>query len=126
MKGKILIVDDQADYRGLLRLHLEHDYQITEAESGVALQKAFTQDPPDVVLLDVKLPDANGVLDLLPLIKKRWPDTAVMLFKGPPNEREALPLAHEASQGGASHFLCKNEKLHSEKILADGRNPDPH
>src|SRR5258708_37190399 len=105
MKAKILIVDDQADYRGLLRLHLEDDYQVTEAESGAALQKAFAQDPPDVVLLDVKLPDANGVLDLLPLIKKRWPDTAGIILLGAPSAAEALACALGATARGAVDFL---------------------
>ena len=67
MKGKILIVDDNAELRELLKAVLESDYNVTEAESGAALQKAFASDAPDVVLLDLKFPDANGH-DLLPLI----------------------------------------------------------
>ena len=61
MKGKVLIVEDQADYRDLLKLHIQDDYQVLEADSGAALQKTLAQDQPDVVLLDVKLPDANGL-----------------------------------------------------------------
>ena len=63
MKSKVLIVDDQADVRDLLRSVLEDNYDVAQAASGAALQKCFPQDPPDVVLLDVKLPDADG-LDL--------------------------------------------------------------
>src|SRR6267154_61451 len=126
MKAKILIVDDQADYRGLLRLHLENDYQITEAESGVALQKAFTQDPADVVLLDVNLPDANGALDLLPLIKQHWPDTEVIILTGAPSNDEALPLAIEATKGGAFNFLRKEDKFDREKFLTDVSNAAEH
>ena len=74
MKGKILIVDDEADLRSMLKSILEDDYTVTLAEDGAALQRLFSQDPPDVVLLDLKLPDANG-LDLLPQIKKTWPET---------------------------------------------------
>ena len=69
MKSKVLIVDDQADVRELLRSVLEDNYDVAQAASGAALQKCFPQDPPDVVLLDVKLPDADG-LDLLPLVKQ--------------------------------------------------------
>ena len=64
MKGKILIVDDEADLRSMLKAILQDDYTVTEAESGAALQKCFSLDAPDVILLDLKLPDANG-LDLL-------------------------------------------------------------
>ena len=39
MKGKLLIVDDQADVRGVLTAVLEPDYQVIEADSGAALQK---------------------------------------------------------------------------------------
>ena len=78
MKGKVLIVDDDHDMRVVLTSLLEAEFQADEAESGAALQKAFTQEQPDVVLLDVKLPDADG-LELLPQIKKRWPETEVIV-----------------------------------------------
>ena len=126
MKGKILIVDDQADYRGLLRLHLEDDYQVTEADSAASLQKAFAQDPADVVLLDVKLPDANGLIDLLPLIKKRWADTEVIILTGAPSDDEALPWAVEATKRGAFNFLRKGDKFDREKFLTDVTNAVEH
>ncbi len=81
MKGKILIVDDEAELRMLLKSILETEFSVTEADSGASLQKCFTQDVPDVILLDLKLPDANG-LDLLPQIKKTWPDTEVIVLTG--------------------------------------------
>ena len=82
MKGKILIVDDEADMRELLaavlggRLRRHRGRQRRGAAKSV-----FRRTQPDVVLLDVKLPDANG-LDLLPQIKKRWPDTEVIVLTG--------------------------------------------
>ena len=103
MKGKILIVDDNADLRQLLRAVLADDYAVTEADSGAALQKSFSQDAPDVVLLDLKLPDANG-LDLLPLIKKNWSDTEVIVLTG---ESATFESAIEATKRGAYHFINK-------------------
>ncbi len=103
MKGKILIVDDNADLRQLLRAVLADDYAVTEADSGAALQKSFSQDAPDVVLLDLKLPDANG-LDLLPLIKKNWSDTEVIVLTG---ESATFESAVEATKRGAYHFINK-------------------
>ena len=103
MKGKILIVDDNAELRELLKAVLESDYNVTEAESGAALQKAFASDAPDVVLLDLKFPDANG-LDLLPLIKKNWADTEVVVLTG---EAATFEAAVEATKRGAYHFINK-------------------
>ena len=112
MKGKVLIVDDQQDVRTLLAAVLEDDYTVSQAESGAALQKAFGNDEPDVVLLDVKLPDADG-LDLLPSIKKRWPDTDVIVLTG----HGTFSMAVEATKRGASNFLSK--PFENEKLLAD-------
>ncbi len=103
MKGKILIVDDNAELRQLLRAVLSDDYAVTEADSGAALQKSFSQDAPDVVLLDLKLPDANG-LDLLPQIKKTWSDTEVIVLTG---ESATFESAVEATKRGAFHFITK-------------------
>ena len=75
---------------------------MTEAESGAALQKSFSQDAPDVVLLDLKLPDANG-LDLLPQIKKTWPDTEVIVLTG----EATFEAAVQATKRGAFHFINK-------------------
>jgi len=76
MKGTILVVDDAADIRDLLSTVLRGIYEVTEADSGARLKQIFTEPQPDVVLLDIKLPDADG-LDLLPQIKKQWPGTEV-------------------------------------------------
>jgi DNA-binding NtrC family response regulator len=102
MKGKILIVDDEAELRMLLKSILETDFSVTEADSAASLQKCFTQDVPDVVLLDLKLPDANG-LDLLPQIKKAWPDTEVIVLTG----EATFEAAVQATKRGAYHFINK-------------------
>jgi DNA-binding NtrC family response regulator len=112
MKAKILIVDDEADIRNLLTAVLDNYYDVAEAGSGAALQKTFSQEQPDVILLDVKLPDAHG-LDLLPQIKKRWPDTEVIVLSG----QGTITMAVEAGRRGAFNFLSK--PFENEKLLAD-------
>jgi len=102
MKGKILIVDDEADLRAMLKSILADDYTVTLAEDAAALQKFYLQDPPDVVLLDLKLPDANG-LDLLPMIKKTWPETEVIVLTG----EATFEAAVLATKRGAYHFINK-------------------
>jgi DNA-binding NtrC family response regulator len=102
MKGKILIVDDEADLRAMLKSILEDDYTVALAEDAAALQRYYTQDAPDVVLLDLKLPDANG-LDLLPQIKKAWPETEVIVLTG----EATFEAAVQATKRGAYHFINK-------------------
>jgi DNA-binding NtrC family response regulator len=120
MKGKVLVVDDQSDLRGLLRMVLEREFDIAEAESGAALHKAFQhQEQPDVVVLDVVLPDANG-LELLPHIKRRWPDTEVIVLTG----HGTFQMAVEATKLGAYNFVSK--PFENEKLLIDVRRAYEH
>ncbi len=112
MKGKILLVDDEQTIRELVASVLMRDFQVAEAESGAALQKTFSDAQPDVVVLDVKLKDANG-LELLPLIKKRWSDTEVIMLTG----QGTMEMALEAGRLGAYTFLTK--PFETEKLLSD-------
>jgi DNA-binding NtrC family response regulator len=102
MKGKILIVDDEPDLRQMLATILGDDYTVTEAANGAALQKCFSGSTPDIVLLDLNLGDANG-LDLLPQIKKSWPDSEVVVLTG----EATFETAVEATKRGAYHFISK-------------------
>ena len=102
MKGTILVVDDAADIRELLSTILSDDYDVTDADSGAALKELFSEMQPDVVLLDLKLPDADG-LELLPSIKKQWPETEVIVLTG----NATFEAAVEATKRGAYHFLNK-------------------
>ena len=102
MKGNILIVDDAADIRELLATVLRGDYEVSEADSGAALKSITAEQQPDIVLLDIKLPDADG-LDLLPQLKKQWPETEVIVLTG----NATFEAAVEATKRGAYHFLNK-------------------
>jgi len=125
MKAKILIVDDLADFRTIVREGLRGDYVFAEAESGAALQKVFSQIEPDVVLLDVRLQDANG-LDLLPQIKKHWPECEVIVVTGEAEEEEAAPWAVKAIKGGAFNFIHRTHGFDLQKLEADINNALEH
>ncbi len=114
MKGKVLIVDDDRDLRAVLSTLFQDEFQVSEADSGAAVEKAYGQDQPDVVLLDVKLPDADG-LELLPQVKKRWPETEVIVLTG----YDDVAIALEAGRRGAYNFITK--PFENAKLLNDVR-----
>jgi DNA-binding NtrC family response regulator len=116
-KGSVLIVDDQEGIRELLRTVLEGEYQVAEADSGAALTKALAHEQPDVVLLDVTLPDASG-LALLPAINQRWPGTQVIVLTGATADSEAMSAATEAVRRGAFGLLCKSGDFNMQQLLA--------
>lgn len=112
MKAKVLIVDDDVGVRELLATVLGDYYDITQAESGTALKKSFGDVQPDVIVLDVNLQDDNGLV-LLPLIKKQWADTEVIVLTG----QATMTMAMEAGRLGAYNFLSK--PFENGKLLND-------
>ena len=61
MPKKILIVEDEANIRELLRLYLEREgYTVIEAENGVEGIKQWKSEKPDMILLDVMMPVMDG------------------------------------------------------------------
>jgi DNA-binding NtrC family response regulator len=103
MKAKIMVVDDTEEVRNLIATILERsDYETVQKGTAAQLLASFTEPQPDVVLLDLQLPDGNG-LDLLPQLKKQWPDTEVIMLTG----FATFDNAVEATKRGAYHFQSK-------------------
>jgi DNA-binding NtrC family response regulator len=103
MRARILIVDDEEGIRSLLVTVLKKgSYETLEAPDALALKEAFSGPVPDVVLLDLKLPDADG-FELLPMIKKEWPQTEVIVLTG----HATLDAAVMATKLGAYDFQKK-------------------
>ena len=81
-KGSILVVDDEVEIReGLEALLTSEDFRVTLAETAAAGLQKLEEQPFDLVLLDVSLPDRNG-LDLLREIQQRDPNLADHLDYG--------------------------------------------
>ncbi len=103
MKTKIMVVDDDANMRDLLKTLLEAEgYEVIPAENAAAAHAAFEGPQPDAALLDLQLPDGHG-LDLLPTLKKHWPETEVIVLTG----NATFDAAVEATKRGAYHFQNK-------------------
>jgi CheY-like chemotaxis protein len=60
MSPKVAVVEDNPDNRMLVRALLEDLYEIAEYESGVEAVDGLPNDVPDVVLLDISLPEMDG------------------------------------------------------------------
>jgi two-component system nitrogen regulation response regulator GlnG len=99
----VLLVDDDPGVLSALQPQLQSDSLTvwTAASAGEALA-AIPQQPPDVVLLDVHLPDLSG-LDVLTRMQDLAPGLPVILFTGCAD----MDMAAEAMKRGAFGFLCK-------------------
>ncbi len=103
MTTKVMVVDDTETIRDLLSAILQKEgYEAILKASAAELIAAFSQPQPDIILLDLVLPDGDG-LDLLPQIKKQWPDTEVIVLTG----HATFDAAVEATKRGAYHFQNK-------------------
>jgi DNA-binding NtrC family response regulator len=103
MKAKIMVVDDTAEIRTLVQTILKTSgYDSTTKANAAELKEAFSGQQPDVILLDLVLPDGDG-LQLLPLIKRQWPETEVIVLTG----HATFDTAVEATKRGAYHFQNK-------------------
>ena len=112
--ARILIVDDEpvvADVLGtLLRKQGYEIIVVQDASSARAMVE--TDGPWDAILLDVMLPDANG-LDVLRWIRDRDPDTAVLMITAFGTVENAV----SAMKLGAFHYLTKPFKNDEVRIL---------
>jgi two-component system KDP operon response regulator KdpE len=102
VKPRILIVDDEAQLRRALTRSLEgHEYAVREAEDGAAALAAFETFKPDVVLLDLMLPDMSGVDVCRELRRKHQTPVIILSVVG----EEAAKVA--ALDEGADDYLTK-------------------
>jgi len=103
MKTRIMVVDDTAGMREIVGEILQANGFVPVLKANAAeLLASFNEPQPDVILLDLVLPDGDG-MELLPQIKKKWPDTEVIVLTG----HAAYQKAVEAIKRGAYDFQSK-------------------
>ncbi len=79
---RILAIDDEADVRASLRRFLEdRNFEIMEAENGRVGLELFRTWHPDLVLVDLRMPEVDG-LDVLASVRQAAPDTPVIVVSG--------------------------------------------
>lgn len=102
VRGSILIVDDEAKYRRLIRTNLVMaGYAVREAADGHQALQAIYQEEPDVVLLDLRLPDMDG-FTLCERIRK-MSTVPVMVLTALNSEADTI----QALDMGADDYLAK-------------------
>ncbi|NLD70403.1 MAG: response regulator [Limnobacter sp.] len=78
---RILVVDDDRVVREMLAEYLSsHGYQVDCADSGAAMREAIEREPPDLVLLDLRLPDQDG-LTLARYLREHY-DVGIIMVTG--------------------------------------------
>jgi DNA-binding NtrC family response regulator len=120
-KGSILVVDDEAEIReGLEALLVSEGYEVSPAETGEQGLTKLEERPYDLLLLDVSLPDRNG-LELLREIHRRDPLLSIILITA----YGSIDMARAAFKSGAMDYITKpwsNDELIAQVSLAiEGR-----
>lgn len=106
-KDKILVVDDERQNRWTLGAALsEKGYDIIEAETVAGAISLYETELPQVVLLDINLPDGSG-LDALVEIKRKNPHAIVIMITG----QVLADRVIDALRGGAYDFIAKPVNL---------------
>src|SRR5205823_5686148 len=98
-----LIVDDELSMRQFLTHLFQRDGHIVRvAESGVRALEELRQDPADIIISDIKMPDMNGI-DLLRAAREQLPDVEVIMMTA----FASVDTAREAFLLGAYDFVQK-------------------
>jgi two-component system response regulator AtoC len=121
-QARILVVDDEKLIRWSISERLQRDgYEVLSAESGEAALDLLAGSPPDVMLLDVKLPGIDGVQTLQRALAIH-PELSVLMMSA----HSTVDVAVEAMKHGAIDFLVKPFQLNAlvaavERALATAR-----
>lgn len=99
---KVLIVDDEPQIRRFLRASLQaHDYDVIEAENGKEGVRACTVQKPDLLILDLGLPDMDGQ-DVIKLVRE-WSTIPIIILSLRSDDSDKI----EALDRGANDYVTK-------------------
>ena len=102
-KGSILVIDDEAEIREGLELLLKTEgYKVSMADTGQSGLLRLGEQPYDLLLLDVSLPDRNGI-ELLKDIRRQDPHLPIVLITA----YGSIEMARAAFKSGAMDYITK-------------------
>ncbi|HVF11890.1 MAG TPA: response regulator [Actinomycetota bacterium] len=82
MAARILVVDDEADVRGLLEIMLTQEgWEVKEAIDGETGLQAYEEEDPDLIVLDNMMPGLTGI-EVAQELRKKGSDVPIVLFSG--------------------------------------------
>lgn len=120
---RVLIADDHAIVRQGLRQILSdtEDMVVTgEAENGIRALQMVREGQWDVVLMDVNMPDRNGI-DTLKLIKKEFPRLPVLMLSMHPEDQYAIRALKAGAAGYLSKQSAPEQLVHAIRQVAAGK-----
>jgi two-component system KDP operon response regulator KdpE len=101
-RAEILVVDDEPQIRKLLQINLEStDYKVVQASTGKEALILSANHPPDLILLDIGLPDKSGHQILREL--REWYNKPIIILSVQDNETDIV----SALDNGATDYLTK-------------------
>jgi DNA-binding NarL/FixJ family response regulator len=121
---KVVLVEDHEDSRAslLALLNGAPDVQARGAGDHRTAMLAMEQDLPDIVVMDIRLPDQDGI-QCTRTIKQRWPHVQVMMW----TVQEDDDMIFEALRAGAAGYLLKRSpfaEVHASiRMIQDGGSP---
>lgn len=102
MEYKILVADDEKEIRNLLKLYLENDgFKVVEASTGLEVLDLLDKEKPDMCLLDIMMPDIDGLTALKNLRQKS--NIPVMMITARTADAERILGLNI----GADDYICK-------------------
>ncbi len=108
MSEKILVVEDEEDMAKLIRINLENKgYAVTAALSGAEALEIAAAEKPDLILLDIVLPDTTGFKVCQKIKQDIHPSAKVIIYTGKIDAVDAM----KARESGADDFTAKTEDL---------------
>jgi len=109
-KKKILVVDDEVDFVNIIKMRLEaNNYEVITASGGKEALERVVRDKPDVVLMDVLMPEIGGI-DALAKIRQADKNLPVFMITGFSNEERFA----SANKLNATGFIMKTNDLQKE------------
>ena len=120
MTRKIVVADDEQDYRKLVRIALKpFDFEITESDTGPMTLEKVREINPDLLLLDINMPGMDGyaVCDKIRKdpVFRRLPIIMLTVRKTPPSQARGLETGADYMLKGVLNSIIDEEK--GEKIV---------